>query len=200
MTWGIIIALLSIPLLHQSLKLRDILALLITYIGVFIIIIEGDFTNLHLQSPQGVILALSSAFIWSFYWIFNTKDNQETIIRLFYNFFFGLVWISIYYFTSDKISLPSPGAFLSALYVGAFEYGFTFILWLTALKLIDRTVKISIMIYLVPFISFLFISTLLNEKILPSSIIGAFLIAAGIIYHKSDELKLFKNNTPSPKK
>jgi len=189
MTWGIVIALLSIPLLKQKFQLRDFIALVITYLGVLVIAFEGRILSLKFHNPLGVILALSTAFVWAIYWIANTTDPLPPLIRLFYNFFFGWLFILLYQFLFTGFAPLSPKAAASALYVGMFEFGITYVLWLQALRLIDRTVKLSILIYIVPFLSFVFISLLVGERIRISSIVGAVFIVGGILVHKAARLR-----------
>jgi len=59
--------------------------------------------------------------------------------------------------------------------------GLTFFVWSKALKLSKNTAKISKFIYLVPFLSLIFIRQIVGEVILPSTIIGLSLIVVGIV-------------------
>jgi len=79
---------------------------------------------------------------------------------------------------------------LGAFYVGLFEMGLAFALWVKALKLSDATVDISILIYIVPFISFVFIHIFVGERIMISSVVGAVLIIGGILINKRKKKKL----------
>ena len=57
--------------------------------------------------------------------------------------------------------------------------GLSFVLWITALRLSRTTAQISNLIYLVPFLSLIFIHIFVGETILGSTIIGLFFILAG---------------------
>ncbi|MCV5919613.1 DMT family transporter, partial [Escherichia coli] len=61
-------------------------------------------------------------------------------------------------------------------YVGLFEMGVTFVLWLSALKLTQNTARISNLIFASPFISLMLLATIIGEKIHPSTLIGLVLI------------------------
>ena len=82
---------------------------------------------------------------------------------------------------------------LGAAYVGLFEMGITFVLWLKALSLSETTAKISNLVFLSPFISLLFISLIIKEKILLSTITGLVFIISGIVMEKWKK-KPAKNN------
>ncbi len=56
-----------------------------------------------------------------------------------------------------------------AIYVGLFEMGITFVLWLTALKKATHIARISNLIFISPFLSLLLISFILGEPIAPST-------------------------------
>ena len=67
-----------------------------------------------------------------------------------------------------------------AAYVGAFEMGFTFVLWLTAMKLTPSTARIANLIFLSPLLSLALIHFIIGEAILPSTLIGLGLILSGL--------------------
>ncbi|MCK5029599.1 MAG: DMT family transporter, partial [Bacteroidales bacterium] len=56
--WPITLVLLSVPILKQKLKLKSILALLLSFIGVILISSEGNIMNMKFSNPLGVFLAL----------------------------------------------------------------------------------------------------------------------------------------------
>jgi drug/metabolite transporter (DMT)-like permease len=90
----------------------------------------------------------------------------------------------------NTLQIPSLKGFISASYVGLFEMGITFVFWLKALKYSDKTVKISNLVFLSPFLSLFFISLVLKEQILYSSFVGLLLIVSGVIVQN-----LIKNTT-----
>lgn len=189
LTWGIVLVIISIPLLGQKLRGKDIFAILISFIGVIAISTEGDFSLLKIKSPLGVSLAVGSSLIWAFYWLINMKDKLEPIVRLFLNFSFGFLYVLLWYILFSDFKTPAIEGILGSLYVGIFEMGVTFFLWITALKLSQRAVNVTILIYLIPFISFVFIHVFVGETILFSSVLGALLIVVGILTNKYDEFK-----------
>ncbi|WP_457571442.1 DMT family transporter [Desulfovulcanus sp.] len=180
-TWGITLTILSIPLLKQRINLYQIVAILISYSGVMVISTHGYLFELKFSNPMGVSLALVSTIIWSLYWIFNTKDKLEPILRLFLNFCSGLIFIFLYLCLTSNVIIHSLPGILGAIYVGLFEMGITFVFWLKALKLSRSTAQVSNLIYLSPFLSLIFIHFFVGEKILPSTIIGLMLILVGLI-------------------
>ncbi|UCF71316.1 MAG: DMT family transporter [candidate division WOR-3 bacterium] len=184
-TWAIQLVILSIPLLRQKIGLKSIAAVIIGYVGVVIIATRGDISGLKIFNPTGIILALGSAVIWAFFWIFNIKDRRDEVVKLFLNFAFGLVFIVLYSLIFARITLPSLAGVLGAGYVGLFEMGITFVLWLKALRLSRTTAQVTNLVYLTPFLALVFISMVVGERILLSTVIGLLLIVTGIVLQKS---------------
>jgi drug/metabolite transporter (DMT)-like permease len=192
-TWAIALVLLSIPILKQKIGVRDIVATFVCYSGVVIIATHGDVLDLSFSSPLGVILALASTVIWALYWIYNTKDDRDPLAGLLLNFIFGLpfVLISCLLFSSPKVA--NPYGLLGAVYVGLFEMGVTFVLWLSALKLSENTAKVGNLIFISPFLSLVFIHLFIGEKILMSTLVGLVLIITGLIIQQIKRIRKVKN-------
>ncbi len=182
--WPIMLVLLSIPLLHQRIKLRSILAIIISFIGVFIIATEGDILGFRFTSTVGVLLAVSSAVIWALFWIYNVKDKRDEAVGLFLNFAFGSVFIFLSMLFFAKVEIPNLNGILGAAYIGLCEMGIAFLIWLKALKLSKTTANVANLVYLAPFLSLVVISFAVGEQILFSTIIGLIFIIGGIILQK----------------
>ena len=180
-TWAITLALLSIPLLKQRIGLKDIISVLVSYSGVVVISTRGDILSFRFSNPLGVALALGSTIIWSLYWIYNTKADRDPVAGLLLNFVFGLPWILAYCLVFSNVSVSHTIGLIGAVYVGMFEMGITFVLWLSALKLSENTAKVGNLIFLSPFLSLVFIHFLVGEDILASTYIGLVLIITGLL-------------------
>lgn len=186
--WPLVLVLLSIPMLRQKITGWSIMAILVSFFGIILISTHGQLLTLHFSNPVGVFLALGSAIFWALYWIFNMKDPREEVSKLFLNFCFGFFYIfltiAILRFLGLNWSryplLPWQGI-AGSVYLGIFEMGITFILWMMALKLSSTTAKVSNLIYLSPFGSLILIHFLVGEAILLSTVIGLVFIVGGII-------------------
>lgn len=180
-TWPIMLVLLSIPLLNQSVSIKSIIAIFISFFGVLIISTQGDILGFGFTNLYGAFLALSTAVIWAFFWIYNTKDKRDETTKLFLNFAFGLLYIFIATLSYSTIEIPNLNGLLGASYIGFFEMGITFVIWSKALQLSVTTAKVSKFIYLVPFLSLVIVFFALGEKILISTIVGLVFILIGIL-------------------
>jgi drug/metabolite transporter (DMT)-like permease len=175
------LVLLSIPLLRQRISARSIVAILVSFIGVIVIATRGNILAFRLTDVTGVLLAVGSSVIWALFWIYNLRDRRDEVVKLFLNFAFGSCFVLIAMLLFSDVRLPTGRGVLGAAYIGLFEMGITFLLWLNALKLSRTTARVANLIYLVPFLSIVVIHFALGEQIFFSTITGLILIVAGII-------------------
>ncbi|MHC4704591.1 MAG: DMT family transporter, partial [Planctomycetota bacterium] len=135
--WPLMLVLLSVPILKQKIKPRDIAAILTSFFGVLIISTEGHVLSFKFTDPLGVALATGSSIPWALYWIYNMRDKQDEVVRLFLNFTFASVYVFVLMLSASEIRAPSLYGTLGMTYVGLFEMGITFLIWLKALKLAE---------------------------------------------------------------
>jgi drug/metabolite transporter (DMT)-like permease len=183
-TWALTMTLLAVPLLKQPLKGRDALAALICYLGVLVIGTRGELLTLHFSNLAGVGWALLSTLLWAGYWIFNTRDQREPVLGLTLNFLLALPLIVIWCAVSGELHPVAWQGVAGAAYVGALEMGFTFVMWLTAMKLTSSTAKIANLIFLSPLLSLVLIWLVIGEPILGSTLVGLGLILSGLLLQK----------------
>ncbi len=188
--WPVVLVLLSIPLLKQRIGLLSIVAILISFAGVVMIAYhpvgvppprQGTPTLSGYPHPVGVALALGSAVIWALYWILNVKDNREAVVKLLVNFLFGFLYSLLTVALTGGLTIPAWQGVAGGIYLGLFEMGITFVLWLNALKYSATTARVSNIIYLSPFISLIIIHFTIGETIRAATVAGLLLIVSGII-------------------
>ena len=180
-TWAITLMLLSVPVLKHRITRFDCMATVTCYSGVLVICFSGGQFPAGELSTMGIFLALGSTVIWAFYWLLKTKDHVEPVTGLFISFLFSIPFIAAAcWLLSDPISLGLSGV-MAGIYVGLFEMGVTYILWLAALRLSAATAKVSTLIFLSPFLSLIFISRILGEAIAVTTIMGLGLIVGGLL-------------------
>jgi drug/metabolite transporter (DMT)-like permease len=183
-TWAITLSLLSVPLLGQKLTGRDLAAICVSYAGVVVLSTQGNLAALDFGSPLGVGLALGSTLIWALYWIGNTKSATDPVVALFLNFAFALPLVLGATLLFSEMPPVSAEGLLAAAYVGVFEMGVSFVLWLSALRLTTSAARIGNLIFLSPFLSLLLISTVLGESIHATTYAGLVLILGGNLLQK----------------
>jgi drug/metabolite transporter (DMT)-like permease len=181
MIWPIILVFISVPFLGQKIEKKSYLALIISFIGVYIISSQGKLFKLVHSNISGVLLATGSSVFWAFYFILNVKDKRDEGVKLLLNFLFGSAYliITLIIIGKFKFEFGSRG-FISSVYVGCFEMGITFFFWLKALQLASTTAKVSNLVYLAPFLSLVFIHFILHEPVYYTTPVGLIIIVSGI--------------------
>ncbi len=185
-TWALTLPLLAAPLLKQALQGRDIIAALISYVGVFVIATHGEPWTLTLNEPTGIALAMGSTLIWGLCWIANTQHALNPVHALFLNFSAATPMLFVVVYLSDGFQDIPLGGLLGGLYVGIFEMGISFIFWLNAMRLTRSTANISTLIFLSPPISLVLIWLVLGEPIELFTLTGLSFILLGLFWqHRS---------------
>ncbi|WP_345334665.1 DMT family transporter [Ferrimonas pelagia] len=180
-TWAILLSLLAVPMLGQKLRSWDVIAAVAAYIGVVVIATGGNIASLQFDSPLGVGLALLSTLFWSLYWIVNTQDKGDPVASLLLSFLVALPCIIAVCAWRGELYLPAWQGLVGAVYVGLFEMGITFVLWLTAMRSAERTAPLTNLAFLGPFLSLFFIAQILGEEIASATIAGLCLIVTALL-------------------
>ena len=187
-SWGITLALIAAPLLKQRLTPGALLAACVSYSGIVVIATRGSPLSLDFAQPLGVGLALLSTLLWSLYWVINTRLSVDPEVNLFLNFsgalplLLGLLWWS---------GTPLPvvwQGWAGGLYVGLFEMGLAFVLWMGAMKATTSTLRISSLIFLSPPLSLILIWMIAGEPVKAYTLIGLILILFGLWLQRRAEV------------
>lgn len=190
MIWPITLALLSVPLLKQKIGWVSLGALFISFIGVFIISLQGGIEGFGNTNPLGVLLAVGSSVLWSLYWIFNVRVKRDEVVKLFLNFAIGFIFlVPVVYFFSD-FEIQINRSFYAVIFTGIFEVGITYVLWLKAMNLTTSNAKIGNLVFFTPFLSLVFIHFILKETIYITTFIGLIFIVAGVLVQQLDRKRM----------
>lgn len=184
MTWPIVIALLSVPMLGQKIGWQSFVALGISFIGVIIISSQGGINGFQKTNFTGVLLALASSVMWALYWIFNVKDKRDETLKLFLNFIFGFLFLFFAIAIFSDFNFQIGTALWAGVYIGFFEVGITYVLWLKAMQLSKNNAVIGSLVFMALFISLIFIYFILKEEIFITTFIGIIFIVGGILFQQ----------------
>lgn len=179
--WPIVLVLFSIVILRQRITLKTMVAMLISFSGVLVISTRGDVLGFGVTNPLGAALAVGSSVVWALNWVYGTKDTRDAVSRLCINFLFGLLFVALYILFFSRLSVPVTEGIAGSVYVGTFEMGITYVVWLYALRLSRTTAQVSNLIYLTPFLSLVVVHFVVGERIFPSTVVGLVLIVSGIL-------------------
>lgn len=181
MIWPIVLVIISIPMLKQKIGWKSIGAMLISFSGVALVSLQGGTSGKDPENRLGIILALSTSVLWAFYFIYNARDNKDPVIRLFLNFVFASIYLLLGGILKEQVLPGSAEGWATALYVGVFEMGVTFVLWLLAMQYAPTTDRISNLVYIAPFLNLVIVNLVLDEKIFMTTLYGIVLLVLGIV-------------------
>lgn len=185
-TWAIALTFMAAIFLGQKIRKRDWTAAVLGYLGVLVIATRGDVLALFsaMTSPLGVGLALLSTILWASYWILNTRRQTDPVVGLLLGFSVAvpLLLVASLVFT-DWRGVAWQG-WVAVSYVGLFEMGITFFLWLKAMREAQNVALISNLIFISPFISLLLLSFFIGETIYPATVSGLVLIVCGLLIQR----------------
>ena len=183
-SWPIMIVILSIPILKQKIDIKSFLSIIVCYVGVVVIATKGDVFSMQFENSLGVVYILITTVIWSLFWLFNTKNSNDSVVSLFLIFLFSLPYILIITYFSNSFVIPSLKGVIGSAYIGLFEMGISVVLWQSALKISTTVSRVASLVFITPFLSLLILHFVLKEDILASTIFGVILICSGLILQK----------------
>jgi len=181
MIWPIVLVIISIPLLKQKISLKSIGAMVISFSGIIVISLQGGSGVKNPENRLGIVLALSTSIIWAIYFIYNARDNKDPVARLFLNFLFASILLLAIGLLRGNLLALTPQAIGSAIYVGVFEMGITFVSWLLAMQYAPTADRISNLVFMAPFINLVIVRLVLNETIFLTTLYGIILLISGIL-------------------
>ena len=187
-SWGITLALLAAPLLRQRLSSGALLAACMRYGGIVVIATRGAPLSLDFAQPLGVGLALLSTLLWSLYWVINTRLSLDPEVNLFLNFSGALPLLLALLWLSDTPFPTVWQGWAGGLYVGLFEMGIAFVLWMGAMKATTSTLRISSLIFLSPPLSLVLIWMIAGEPVQAYTLVGLILILFGLWLQRRAEI------------
>ncbi len=184
MVWPITLSLLSVVMLKQKIGYRHFLAMGISFTGIVVLSSQGGISGFQQTSLLGVFLALGSSIFWALYWILNVKDRRGEAVKLFLSFVFGFIYLLVLMPFTGGFKIPAGLSLWAAIYIGLFEVGITYLLWMRAMQLSSNNARIGNLTFLSPFLSLFFIALILKETIYSTTIAGLLLIIAGIAWQQ----------------
>ena len=145
---------------------------------------DGNLAGFEFENIIGVMLAIGSTVLWGLSWVINTRtverDQVDPELALLINFSMAVPFLWIILSATDSLPNLNGGTILGGIYVGLFEMGVAFVLWMKAMQLTDTPIRVSSLIFLAPPLSLVFIATVLGEPVATSTLTGLVFILAGL--------------------
>lgn len=177
--WPILLVIFASAILREKFTPLNVLAMILSFFGVYIVVSQGDLLNLTFSNWVGVLLAFLGAASYGLFSVLGKKHDYDKLTSVMFYWVFSFVFASLAVLIFSSIRTPTLYEAVGLLWIGGAAGGIAYVFWFLALKHGD-TLKISNVAYLTPFVALVYIQLLLGEKILLSSVVGLIILVAGI--------------------
>ena len=183
-TAPIFVALLSKAYLKEGFNSRQWGGLAVACGGVFVLIYNGDPSNLGWINSRGDLIVLGSCVTWAFYTV-GTREITSRVHPLVATFWMvfiaGLFFVPYTLFTSgyERFTHLQSNTVISLVFLGIFCLAIAFWLWSEGLKR-QTASEVGVWLYVEPLFTVIGAWILLDEKITMWLIAGAVLITVGV--------------------
>ena len=166
-------------ILKEKFNLRKILAVLLSFAGIFAVTSGG---NLSMDGAQllGALFCMMAALVYGLFSVLNKKCNYNNYISMMLYYFVAFLLSGLFLVIGGRLMLPDWGQTLGLLWNGVFTYAIAYTFWAQALAIGD-TAKISNLAYATPFISLIWTTWILKEPFNLFSLLGLLCIVGGIL-------------------
>lgn len=181
----IITALLAIIFLKDRFTLKRIVGILLSFVGVFLTITEGNTSLISSMAfNKGDIIMLSAVFMWAAYSVYSKKVSirYTPLVLTFYSFVFCSVLLIPFVIYENPVSFIGKVpyySYLAVLYMSIFPSVIGYLVQQMSIKQIGPS-RTSIFINLVPIFSIILSVLLLRESVSLTDIFTTALIIIGV--------------------
>ena len=185
-TTPVFMALLGWLVLKEGLGWVTISGILLAFIGVLVVVSDGDITSISIGEfgAPGDVLILISAVNWA---VFSTLSRRglksyPASLMMFYVMSFGWVFTSFLFIPSEGLSeIPrlTVNGWIAILFLGIFCSGLAYIAWYDALQALSAA-QTEVFLYIEPLVAVAVAAIVLAEPVTWASLLGGAVILIGV--------------------
>ena len=185
-TTPVFMALLGWLVLKEGLGWVTISGILLAFIGVLVVVSDGDITSISIREfgAPGDVLILISAVNWA---VFSTLSRRglksyPASLMMFYVMSFGWVFTSFLFIPSEGLSeIPrlTVNGWIGILFLGIFCSGLAYIAWYDALQALSAA-QTGVFLYIEPLVAVAVAAIVLAELVTWASLLGGAVILIGV--------------------
>jgi len=185
-TTPVFMALLGWIVLKEKLGVVKIVGILLAFIGVLLVVYDGNLGAISLRSfgKPGDILILISAVNWTVFSVLSRRGlkTHPASLMMFYVMVIGWLLTSILFFATQDVSEIrnlTVNGWIAILFLGVFCSGLAYIAWYDALKALS-TAQTGVFLYIEPLVAVVVAFFILSEPITVASLLGGGIIILGV--------------------
>lgn len=183
--WPIMSVLFACIILKEKLTLRKISAIIISFLGV-VIVIGGAVKEFNKETLMGAGCCILGAVSYGIFTSLNQKMQYNKMMTLMVSYFATFIITSIINASNGALFIPRFDQMAGFLWNGIFTVAIANSFWVMALEKGD-TAKVSNIAYITPFLSIVWTSIFLYEKITVNAVVGLLIIVSGILIQLNDK-------------
>jgi len=178
--WPALIIVFSCIILKEKMTWAKGIAILLSFIGIIVVVTDGDLSSFRSVSAAGVIFCLADAVCYALYSVLNKKMTYDKGLAVLVAYASGALICLVILLIRGNFTFIAWREVPGYLYNGAVVNAAAYLLWVFALEK-GNTAVIANLAYLAPFVSLLVTHFVLDEPITGWSVLGLVLIVSGIL-------------------
>jgi drug/metabolite transporter (DMT)-like permease len=185
-TTPVFMALLGWIVLKEKLGWIKIAGILLAFVGVLLVVYDGDIRAISLRSfgKPGDILILISAINWTVFSVLSRRGLKQypATLMMFYVMFIGWLFTSILFFATQNVAEIrnlTVNGWIGITFLGVFCSGLAYIAWYDALQALT-TAQTGVFLYIEPLVAVVVALLVLGESITAASLLGGAIIILGV--------------------
>ncbi|MDL1944438.1 DMT family transporter [Chloroflexi bacterium CFX2] len=185
-TTPVFMALLGWLALKEGLSLARIGGITMAFIGVLLVVSKGDLASVSVGKfgAPGDVLILISSINWAVFSVLSRRGlkSHPASLMMFYVMTPGWLFTSILFFTGTdpgEMANLTLNGWIGIVFLGVFCSGLAYIAWYDALQSLSAA-QTGSFLYIEPLVAVVVAFFVLNEAIVPASLLGGGIILFGV--------------------
>lgn len=176
---------LSVFFLHEKMTVLKASGMIVAIIGVLLVTTSNNQQSFQLPINVGYLLMILSTLNWAIYSVLLKRLHIQlpSLVITFYMCLIGFTLTTPFLIRNrgwEKMPFLTSVEWAHLLFLGVFVSGVAYWYWAKALEVLEAS-QVSVFLYLEPVATLVTAILLLQEKIIPVSILGGIIIIMGVI-------------------
>lgn len=189
--WPIMSVLFACIILKEKLTFRKIIAILISFMGVAVVVGGAFKGKIDTNTLTGAGFCIMGAVSYGIFTSLNQKMKYNKMVTLMVSYFATFAVTTVINSLNGALFMPRFEQMAGFLWNGIFTVAIANSFWVMALEQ-GKTAKVSNLAYITPFLSSVWTSIFLNEKITVNAMSGLLIIVLGIFIQLKDKKEVAK--------
>ena len=184
-SWPIQMVLLASLILKEPLSLIKLFSVILGFLGIVVIITKGRLFDVEFSGLVVSLTVFFGAFCFAVFSVVSKGSKMDGFLFTIILFSGGTITSLLALLLFSEVQLPSKKELLPVFLNGIFINGFSYLLWILALRKISA-VSAAVMIFLTPLFSTIWLITFFDEVLYSAYIVGGCIVILSSFYSLLD--------------